>query len=148
MVNGEWWSSVYEPRGCRAMLRPSTTIHYLLASVSGGCHRKIFEGGERLVVAVGEDDEAGEPEQLEELERVQAHVREGDARAAPLGLVDDAEQDRDADAVDQLRVAEVDDERTAAPLHPRQALALDALAAHLVDVVAGVDDRDLPRPRL
>src|SRR5215212_6284852 len=113
----------------------------------GGCRRKLFERGERILLAVGEDDEAREAEQLEELERVRAHAGEGDARAAPLGLVDDAEQDRDADAVDQLRVAEVDDERAAAPLHPRQALALDAVAAHLVDVVARVDDRDLPPAR-
>src|SRR5215207_1849727 len=113
--------------------------------MSGGRRRKIFEGDECFVIAVGKDDEAREAEQLEELERVQAHVGEGDAGAPPLGLVDDAEQDRDADAVDQLRVAEVDDERAAAPLHPRQTLALDALAAHLVDVVARVDDRDLLR---
>src|SRR5215207_11288235 len=124
-------------------LRP--TAHAL--SVPGGCRREIFERGERVLLAVGEEDEARQAEQIEELERVQAHVGEGDARAAPLRLVDDAEQDRDADAVDQLRVAEVDDERAAAPLHPRHTLALDALAAHLVDVVARVDDRDLPRAR-
>src|ERR1044071_595475 len=109
----------------------------------GGCRRKLFQSRARLLLVFGEEDEAREAEQLEELERVQAHVREGDAGAAPLGLVDDAEQGRDADAVDQLRVAEVDDERAAAPLHPRQTLPLDALAAQLVDVVARVDDRDL-----
>src|SRR5918999_3232189 len=111
--------------------------------MSGGCRRELFQSGERVLFAVGEDDEARQAEQLEELERVRAHAGEGDARAAPLGLVDDAEQDRDADAVDQLRVAEVDDERAAAPLHPLQTLALDTLATQLVDVVARVDDRDL-----
>src|SRR5215208_8102820 len=145
MVNGGrvFMSRAGLPR-CRGSRR-LFTIYW--PSVPGGCRREIFERGERLVVAVGEDDEARQAEQLEELERVQTHVGEGDARAAPLGLVDDPEQDRDADAVDQLRVAEVDDERAAAPLDPRQALALDALPAHLVDVVAGVDDRDLPRVR-
>src|SRR5829696_5721677 len=61
-------------------------------SVSGGCRRELFERGERVLLAVGQDDEARQAEQLEEFERVRAHAREGDARGAPLGLVDDAEQ--------------------------------------------------------
>src|ERR1051326_5535761 len=122
------------------------TIHYLpftVFSVSVRRRDEFVERRERGLFAVGEYDEPRESEQLEKLERVAADVREDDARALLLRRVDDAEQDRDPDAVDQLGAAEVDDERAAAGLDAQQALALDAVAALLVDVVARVNDGDI-----
>src|SRR5436309_12491056 len=84
------------------------TVHALSVSVSR--RGELAERGERGLLAVGQHDEARQAEQLEELDRVAADVREDDGRAATLGGLDDAEQDRDADAVHKLRAPEVDDQ--------------------------------------
>ena len=97
---------------------------------------EVGERGERGLLALGHRDVAPQAQEFEQLERVAVDVGEDDGRAPLLGDVDDAEQERDADAVDQLGALEVDDERAAAGFELEAALALDALAGELVDVVA------------
>ena len=60
------------------------------------------------------------------------NVGEDHARTALLGDRDDAQQDRNADAVDQLGVAEIDYERTTTRIKPVLTLALDSFPSQFV----------------
>ena len=60
------------------------------------------------------------------------NIGEDHAGAALLGDRDDTQQDRDADAVDQLGVAEIDYERTTTRIKAVLTLALDSLPGQFV----------------
>ncbi len=100
----------------------------------------VGEIGESFLFIFGEHDVARQPEHLEQLHRLVVYVGEHNQGAALFGDVDDAEQDGDADAVDQFSVAEIDDQGAGAGIELLLTLALDPFAGELVQIVAGVDD--------
>ena len=97
------------------------------------------KAGERFLFVFGEHDMARQAEHLEELDRFIVDVGEDHQRAAFFGDVDDAEQDGNADAVDEFGVAEIDDQRTGAGIELLLTLTFDSFAGELVEIVAGVD---------
>ena len=97
------------------------------------------ETGERFLFVPGEHDVARQAKHLEELDCFTVDVGEDDQRAAFLGDIDDAEQDGNADAIDEFGVAEIDDQRPGAGIELLLTLALDSFAGELVEIVAGVD---------
>ena len=98
------------------------------------------QAGERFLFIFRQHDVACQAQHLKELHGFLFHVREDNQRAALFRDVDDAEQDGDADAVDQLGVAEIDNEGASARLELVPAFALNFFAGQLVEIVAGIDD--------
>jgi hypothetical protein len=56
---------------------------------------------------------ARQAKHLKELHGLTVYIRKSDLRATLLRNVNDSEEDRDTDAVDQLRITEVDHQRAA-----------------------------------
>ena len=92
------------------------------------------------MLVLGEQYVAGESKHFEQFNCLMIHFREGDPRAVLFGDVDDAEQDRDADAVDELRVAEIYDQSAATAIELPAAFALDLFTGQLVEIVARVNN--------
>ena len=83
------------------------------------------KGEQCLAFVFGEHNMTGQPEHFEQLHGLIVYVGEGDLCAALFRDVDDAEQDRDADTVDELRITEIDNQRTTAAVELATALAFD-----------------------
>lgn len=85
---------------------------------------------------------ARQSEHKEELRGVIVDVAEAEARFSFFRRVNHAQQNRDADAVDDLGVAEIDHERAATVLQSVAAFALRPLAIDFVEIPARVNDRN------
>ena len=92
----------------------------------------------------GERGVARQAEYLEELRGLRVDVREDERRARAFSRVNHAEHDRDADAVDESGVFEVHDERAATRGEGGATFAFDPFAAQLVEIVAGINECDVP----
>lgn len=68
---------------------------------------------------------AGQPKHVEQLDGLIVNVGKNDLRAALFSDVDDAEENRDSDTVNEFGVAEIDNEGAAATLELPPTLALD-----------------------
>jgi len=95
--------------------------------------------GEGFLFIRGEHDVARQSQHVEELDRLAVHVGEHHQRTAFFCNVDDAQQDGDADAINEFGVAEIDDQRAGAGLELLLTFSLDSFPGELVQVVAGVD---------
>jgi hypothetical protein len=93
---------------------------------------------ERFLLILGERHVAGQPQHLKQLHRLVVYVGENNQGPAFLRNIDDAEKDRDADTVNQLGVAEVDDQRTAPGIELLLTFPLDPFAGKFVEIVARV----------
>ena len=78
-----------------------------------------------------------QPEHFEQLAGFGADFGKDDLCVGIGSGVDNAEQDRNADAVDDLGVFEIDDQRFAARVDLPAAFAFDPLAADLIQIIAG-----------
>src|SRR5205085_6303719 len=103
--------------------------------------RLIAEAGERRFFAGLYADVRQQAEHLEQLAVRRRQVREHELAARFIDRLDDAEQDRNAYAVDQLRLDEVDDDVAHAAAEQVVAAALDAFAAKLIEIRAGIEHR-------
>src|ERR1043165_2035373 len=106
-------------------------------------YRSSLETGEReqrLVFVFGENNVTSQPEHFKQLHGLFVYFGEDDLRAALFRDVDDAEQDRDADTVDELRIAEIDNQRPTAAVELSTTLAFDLFAGKLVQIVAGINN--------
>ncbi len=83
---------------------------------------------ERFLFIPGESYVAGEPKHLEKLNSLVVDVGEHNQSAALFRDVDDPEEDRDADTINQLGVAEVYDQRAATRIKLLLTFALDPFA--------------------
>ena len=68
---------------------------------------------------------AGQSKHLEQLDCLIVDIGEDDLRAALFGDVDDAEEDRDSDTINQFGVAEINNEGAATAIQLPATLALD-----------------------
>jgi len=68
---------------------------------------------------------AGQSKHLEQLYGLIVDIGKDDLRAALFGDVDDAEENRDTDTVDEFGVAEINDQRAATAVQLPSTLALD-----------------------
>jgi hypothetical protein len=100
--------------------------------------RKIHEG---FSFIFRENNVAGQSEHFEQLDCFVVHFRKGDARAALFGDVDDSEENRDTDTVNQFGIAEINDESTATATQLPATLALDLFTGQLIKVIACVNNR-------
>ena len=98
------------------------------------------ESAECFLFILGEHDMSRQTEHFKQLRRFVIHVGENNKGAALFRDVNDAQQDGDANAVDELGVAEVDHERACTRFKLLFALPLDPFAGQLVKVVASVND--------
>lgn len=107
-----------------------------------GCLRRTFrKTGERFLLILGERHMTRQAKHLKQLNGFVVYVGEDYQGAALFRDVDDAEQDRYADAVHELGVAEIDNQRARSGIKLFLALALDPLPRKLVEIVAGVNHR-------
>jgi hypothetical protein len=83
---------------------------------------------ERFLFISGERHMSGQPQHLEQLNRLVVYVGENHERPAFLRNIDDAEEDRDADAVNQLGIAEIYDQRAATGIKLLLTFTLDPFA--------------------
>ena len=77
---------------------------------------------------------------LKELDRLVIYVGEHHQRSAFFCNVDDAQQDGDADAINEFGVTEIYDQRAGAGIELLLAFPLDSFSGQLIQVVAGVDN--------
>jgi len=84
---------------------------------------------------------AGQSKHVEQLDCLIVDIGEDDLRAALFGDVDDAEENRDADTVDEFGVAEINNEGAATTIQVPATLVLDLFTRQLVQVVASVNNR-------
>jgi hypothetical protein len=68
---------------------------------------------------------AGQPKHVEQLDGLIVNIRKDNLRAALFSDVDDSEENRDADTVNELCIAEINNERAAATLQLPSTLMLD-----------------------
>ena len=86
---------------------------------------KIRDREQRLAFILRERNVTGQSEHFEQLHCLRVYFGESDPRAAFLRDVDDAEKDRDPDAVDEFRIAEIYHQRVAAAVELTATLPLD-----------------------
>ena len=84
---------------------------------------------------------AGQSKHLEQLDCLIVDIGEDDLRAALFGDVDDSEEDRYTDTVNQFGIAEINDERAATATQLPTTLAFDLFTGQLIKVVACVNNR-------
>src|SRR2546423_3925582 len=110
------------------------------ASLNRGALYLVIQIRQRRLFAAGDADVRSQAKHFEQLA---VRCAEAGQHQRPPGVVDcldDAEQDGDADAVDQFGFREVDDDVADAVGEQLQAAALDALAAQLIEISAGIND--------
>lgn len=90
------------------------------------------KAGESFLFIFGKHYVARQAQHLEELHCLVVYVGEHDERAILFRDVDYAEQDGDTDAVDELRVAEIDYQRAGAGIELLLTFPLDSFASELV----------------
>ncbi len=83
---------------------------------------------------------ARQPKHLEQLNRLAVYIGKDNQRAVLFSDIDDAEQDRYADAVYQLSIAEINYQRAGAGVELLLTFAFDPFAGKLVQVVACIND--------
>lgn len=96
---------------------------------------------ERFLFIPGERHVAGQAQHLKQLNSLVVYIGENNQRATFLRNVDNAEEDRDPDTVNQLSVAEVYDQRTTARIKLLLAFTLDPFAGQFVEIVARIHHR-------
>ena len=79
----------------------------------------------------------GQSQHVKEFGGLLLHIRENDLRSRSPGRIDNAEQDRNADTVDELGVRKVDDQFGAAFVETAATLAFYLLTGQFVQIVAG-----------
>ena len=83
---------------------------------------------------------ARQPKHLEQLNRLAVYIGKDNQRSVLFSDIDDAEQDRYADAVYQLSIAEINYQRAGSGVELLFTLAFDPFAGKLVQVVACIND--------
>ena len=102
---------------------------------------KAGEGSQGFLFVLCQHYMPRQSQHLEKLNGLIVNVGKHNTGIALLGNVDDSHQDRDADAVDELSVAEIDDERATAGIETVFAFPLNSLAGQFIQVVARVNYR-------
>jgi hypothetical protein len=83
---------------------------------------------------------AGQAKHLEQLDGLIVDFRKDNTRPALFGDVDDAEENRDADTVNEFGVAEINNQRAATALELPATFALDLFSGKFVEVIARVNN--------
>src|SRR2546421_498751 len=104
---------------------------------------KLRERGKRFLLVLRQRDVARQAEHLEELNGLLIDIGEDESRAGGLDRINDAQQNRDADAVDQLSLTEVDNKSATASFQLPTAFTLNAFAAQFVQIVPGINYRQV-----
>ncbi|HEU4834442.1 MAG TPA: hypothetical protein VFS90_08510 [Pyrinomonadaceae bacterium] len=107
----------------------------------GSSSLKTRKAGESFSFVFREYNMAGQSKHLEQLYGLIVDIGKDDLRAILFGDVDDAEENRDSDTVDEFGVAEINNERTAATIKLPATFALNLFPRKLVQVVARVNNR-------
>ena len=104
---------------------------------------KLRERTDSFLLVLCQRDVARQAEHLEELNSLLIDIGEDESRAGGLDRINDAQQNRDADAVDQLCLTEVDNKSAATRFQLPTAFTLDALAAQFVQIVPSINYRQV-----
>jgi hypothetical protein len=109
-----------------------------------GGRSEFRERQECFLFVCGQRDVTRQPKHLEKLDGLMINIREDKLRASIFGCVYDAQKNGDAYAVDEFRLAEIDNQRAAAHFQLPATFARDALAAQLVEIIARVNHSQIP----
>ena|SRR5215204_4120952 len=82
-----------------------------------------------------------ESEHLKELDGLVVDVRKGEACAASFRDVDDSQKDGNAYAVDELGIAEIDNQSAAPAIQLPATFTLDFFPGQLIQVIASIYNR-------
>src|SRR6185369_413338 len=98
-------------------------------SMDDGRSLKIRDREQRLAFILCERNVTGQSEHFEQLHCLSVYFREDDLRAALFRDVDNSEEDRNTDTVNELRIAEIDHQRATAAIKLAAALAFDLFSS-------------------
>jgi len=100
-----------------------------------------FYPGDRFALIFSNPHMFGQAQHFKQAGCLAVNLTKNQPSPALLGRVDYAHKNRDADAVDQFGVPKINDDPVLSGFELALALAFDAFAAQLVEIIAGVNDR-------